>query len=412
MWKAEPWRDTHKSCIEQSQANLEHVRKYHQLTNDTDKAIKAAEGRITTLRALYRFIIIALSLLSSKYAFANNGFGGLTATGLKFSRTDAVEIVEENLLINLDRIEVSYIFRNTTSKEVTGEMIFPLPPLSLGKLGDYTPLLSRVGRDNLVDFTAKVDGLPQEVMIDRIAVIEPEWSDESRPSQAYDSPGRDITAELKKMGLPVSLDQQAVRAAMLPLHKADFDALQAEGAIDSVGTPLWSVVLRYHWKQAFPPGASVHVVESYENYPAGGEFIWVHSLRSSKDDLRFPEQEKQAEFFCITSDDAENIYNALKAVGEYDYGPNSKIVEGGALYSAYVLRTANSWAKPIGKFTLRLDKEDPRNLIFTCAGALKRVGQTSYVLEKEQYAPQGDLYVLVVLPAESWYNREERKSAR
>ena len=352
-------------------------------------------------------------LLSLQSAYANNGFGGLTATGLTFGRTDAVAIVEEDLSIGLDRIEVSYVFRNTSAEAVEGEVIFPLPPLSISSLGDYGPLLTALRKDNLVNFRAEVDGHAQDVVIDRIAVIEPEWSEQSSLSQVYESPGRDVTAELRKMKVPLTLERDAIRAALGNLPNADFEALKASGIVDSVGAPLWSIILRYHWNQTFPPGVSVRVLESYDNYPAGGEFIWLHSLRSPTEDIQFPEQKRRADAFCITSDDAAAIYSALKSGEEYDYGPDAKLVAGGAMYTAYVLRTANSWAKPIGKFTLRLDKGDPRNLVFTCAGELKQVSPTSLVLEKEQYTPTGDLGVVVVIPADSWqdwFEREDRKS--
>ena len=58
-------------------------------------------------------------------ALANDGFGGLSATGLTFGQTDAVAMEEEKLFIGIDKITVDYVFRNTTDKDVTGEVIFP-----------------------------------------------------------------------------------------------------------------------------------------------------------------------------------------------------------------------------------------------------------------------------------------------
>ena len=92
-------------------------------------------------------------------------------------------MVEEDLRIGIDRIAVSYVFRNTSVNDVTGEVIFPLPPISLGSLmnSDFN-LPEDLDRDNLVDFSARVDGVAVAVAVDRIAVIEPEW-DEARPPQ-------------------------------------------------------------------------------------------------------------------------------------------------------------------------------------------------------------------------------------
>ncbi|WP_374330689.1 hypothetical protein [Aestuariivirga sp.] len=44
MWKAERWRDSHGYCVEQTTANLKRVRKYHDLTRQMDKAVKADCG--------------------------------------------------------------------------------------------------------------------------------------------------------------------------------------------------------------------------------------------------------------------------------------------------------------------------------------------------------------------------------
>ena len=62
-------------------------------------------------------------------ALANDGFGGLAATGLTFGQTDAVAMEEEDLFIGIDRIASTMSFATLTSSDVTGEVIFPLPPI-------------------------------------------------------------------------------------------------------------------------------------------------------------------------------------------------------------------------------------------------------------------------------------------
>jgi hypothetical protein len=120
-------------------------------------------------------------------------------------------------------------------------------------------------RENLVGFTATVDGQPVQVRIDRVAVIEAPY-EEGRPLSAqYDTPGRDVTADLARFGLPLTLDVEAVRAALLALPPAVRARVQAAGLAEYYGTegsatePLevwaqWSIVWRYHWTQTFPAG--------------------------------------------------------------------------------------------------------------------------------------------------------------
>ena len=77
-----------------------------------------------------RLLLSALALGSAALpALANDGFGGLSATGLTFGQTDAVEMVQEDLFIGIDKVSVDYVFRNSSDQEVTGEVIFPLPPV-------------------------------------------------------------------------------------------------------------------------------------------------------------------------------------------------------------------------------------------------------------------------------------------
>lgn len=130
-----------------------------------------------------RTLFLALGLACGAWAgqaMANDGFGGLSATGLTFGQTDAVAMVEEDLFIGMDRVAVEYLFRNTTGADVTGEVIFPLPPISIGAqmMSDWN-LPDDRGRDNLVNFTATVNGQPVALAIDRQAVIEAPW-EESR----------------------------------------------------------------------------------------------------------------------------------------------------------------------------------------------------------------------------------------
>lgn len=79
-------------------------------------------------------LTLTLALLAAIPAFANDGFGGLSATGLTFGRTDAVAMEEERLFIGIDRIAVDYTFRNTTDQDVTGEVISPCRPSASGQV--------------------------------------------------------------------------------------------------------------------------------------------------------------------------------------------------------------------------------------------------------------------------------------
>lgn len=345
-------------------------------------------------------VLAGMLALWPTLGLANDGFGGLAATGLTFSQTDAVAMEAEDLSIGIDHIRVAYVFRNTTTRDVTGEVIFPLPPISLAAMTESSwNLPDDLERDNLLAFTATVDGAPVAVAIDRIAVIEPPW-DENRPlNQQYDSPGRDVTAELARFGIPLSVSSDRVQALLMALPPDQQAATAAAGLAEYFypaegGTgapdyvsPLWSVILRYHWTQTFPAGAMVQIVHDYENRPSGGLFGWQDPPQD--DYIRLVEAR-----YCV---DAGTSRAMAKALAQTDESGQSYAM-GMAWNIAYVLRTANSWAGPIGRFRLTLDKGDKGNVISLCADGIRKIGPTTFLMEKTDFAPSRDLEILVVAP--------------
>lgn len=332
-----------------------------------------------------------LVLLGALPAAANDGFGGLSATGLTFGQTEAVAMEEEDLFISIERIAVDYVFRNLTGSDVTGEVIFPLPPVHVGYLIESAwNLPEDPDRENLLGFKAVVDGQEVAVTVDRIAVIEPPWQ-EGRPlSEQYDTPGREVTADLARLGIPLSLNAETVIAAMAaltPEQQAEATALGLAEFAEGYSFPAWSVVLRYHWTQTFPAGQSLRISHEYENRSGGGLFGWSHP----------PEDYMQAvrDQYCIDDGTSRALAKALKQEPE----------DGGEAYSmgmswniAYVLRTANSWAGPIKRFRLTLDKGAAENILSLCAEGITKTGPTTFVMEKTDFVPERDLEILIAQP--------------
>lgn len=342
-----------------------------------------------------RRLLLALALLPLP-ALANDGWGGLTATGLTFGQTDAVAMLSEDLTIGLDQIAVDYTFRNQTAQDVTGEVIFPMPPINLVEIEMSSwNLPEDRGRDNFLAFSATVNGQPQPVTIDRIAVVEDPDAWQRPPQARYDTPGRDITAMLTGMGIPITLDTEAIRAAFARLTPAQLKQLEtasltAYGLFDEndpLPYPTWSIVLRYHWTQTFPAGQDVKVHHAYENRPEGSIFSFEWP----------PTEEYQKSLvtaYCIDPPTGRKIMATLKSGdsdGEYGYW-------GAAYYIRYVLRTANSWAGPIGRFHLTLDKGDPGFALSVCMPGLEKTGPTRFEVTKENWSPPEDLEILLVRP--------------
>jgi hypothetical protein len=343
-----------------------------------------------------RLSLIPLLFLAAP-TLANDGFGGLSATGLTFDQTDAVAMEEERLFLSIDKVAVDYVFRNLTDTDVTGEVIFPLPPV--GVWSGYEAMMNLpedLTQEDLVGFTATVDGQPVQVTIDRIAVVEEGFDEENPPSKQYDNPGRDVTPDLERLGIPLTLDYMAVREVLLSFPPEKRNEVASLGLAEYYeGDPAqnvppdvwgtWAIVTRYHWTQTFPAGKTLAVSHSYTNRPPGGLFYWSDPPEDYQTYLR--------DQYCIDEGTSKALAKTLKNPEGDEFGNY-----GTAWNLSYVLRTANSWAGPIGKFTLTLDKGDPKNVISLCAEGVKKTGPTTFVIEKTDYTPEKDLEVLIVQP--------------
>jgi hypothetical protein len=65
--------------------------------------------------------------------------------------------------------------------------------------------------------------------------------------------------------------------------------------------------------------------------------------------------------------------------------------------TAYILKTANNWNGPIGRFHLTLDKLKPENVLSLCwDGELKKTGPTTFESTLTNFAPTRDIHMLVL----------------
>ena len=326
-------------------------------------------------------------------AFANDGFGGLSASGVQFQEAADVQMLSEDLYLGLDQIRVAYVFRHTGDEDLTGEVIFPLPPINLSGLmeSDFAIPREDLDKENFVGFTATVDGKKIAVKTDRIAVIEEPW-DEKRPlSASYDSPGADVTAKLKANRIPLSLDYEKAVAALKALPQKVKDEFAAGGlaVFDDSGEayPMWSIIERYHWTQTFRAGKDVKIAHSYRSAPPGGIFVW-RDPQGGEDDYIGSLVDK----YCIDKGTQSAIKKALiKSDGDGEAWWN-----GMAYYLDYVLTTANTWSGPIGTFKLTIDKGSPKNVLSLCVDGIKKTGPTTFVVEKKNFTPDADLNLLIV----------------
>ncbi|MGD9950844.1 MAG: DUF4424 family protein [Desulfobulbus sp.] len=325
---------------------------------------------------------------------ANDGFGGLTTTSLQFGHTDQVRMVSEDLFLSAKKVEVRYLFHNDSPETVEGEVIFPLPPISLNDLYNSGFALDEkeLRAQNPVNFTAKINGMSIPVRTDRRAVIEPPYEQRKQAKDGYDAPGKDVTGPLRQFGIPLSLDIEKINTLLADLDAPTQQRLKQLGLVElypgSPPIPLWSVVLRYHWPQRFQAGKDTLIEHSYDPAPPGGIFIWP----AKEKDLDSYQQELIRDY-CIDPPTRKGIVTRLHPPGRGEMAGT-----GMAIFLNYVLTTANTWHGPIGKFHLIIDKGNTNSILSLCVDNIRKTGPTRFEVVQENFSPKTDLRLLFVSP--------------
>ncbi len=130
----------------------------------------------------------------------------------------------------------------------------------------------------------------------------------------------------------------------------------------------------FHWKQKFPAGKIVTV--SHEYQPSGG-FITPKSLTDWG-----KEWQTIVDDYCI-----EPKLNAWIL----EHGQWTDQVH-------YILTTGANWKAPIEHFKLTIQKDTPAQRVSLCAENIKKINDTTFQLEQDNFLPTRDLKVLFINP--------------
>ncbi len=345
-----------------------------------------------------RALILLLGLCClPTFALANDGFGGLSATGLQFGKTDQVRMVREDLFISVKKVVVRYLFHNDGPEDVAGEVIFPLPPISLSDLdnSDFSLGENELAAANPVQFTAQINGMAIPVRIDRIAVVEPPYDQRKEAKDGYDAPGQEVTRLLADFSLPLSIDLAKIKGLLAGFDTRTQKRLQQLGLVElypgQPPIPRWSIIIRYHWPQRFPAGKDTLIEHSYDPAPPGGIFTWP-----AQEKELYPYQQELIRDYCIDLPTRRGIVKRLHPPGRGEMAGT-----GMAVYLNYVLTTANTWHGPIGTFHLTIDKGAENRILSLCMVGIKKIGSTRFEVVRQNYRPTKDLRLLFVSPLEN-----------
>lgn len=321
-----------------------------------------------------------VSLTFAGSATANDTTANLAAGGLVFAKTDAIEMLSEDLYVSADRITVRYAFRNISDAPVTTTVAFPMPDIRIEPYGGDVSIPSD-DPDNPLGFETLIDGESVPMSLEQKAFVD----------------GVEVTATVAALGLPLAPQSEAARIALDALPAESKARVLAEGiAIEDTYdagkgwehhlAPNWTLRAIYHWEQDFPPGETVLVEHGYQ--PSVGGSVATILGQDWADEADIADLRQR---YCIED-------NFLRAVERRTGQSAPGAIAFQERWLDYILVTGANWAKPIGTFRLVVDKGAPENLVSFCASGVEKIGPTTFQVEKRDYVPEEDLRVLILVP--------------
>ena len=317
--------------------------------------------------------LLVAALWAPVAAFADDSSAALAAGGLVFTKQADIRMASEDLFISPKRVKVRYEFVNDGRQDVQTVVAFPLPDIDVREFW-YEPLGTTLDTlPNFMGFALTVDGKKVEAKADERAV----------------QGGRDVTAQVRAAGLPINVIGDTMMKKVDHLAPSLRKSLLAQGLLEGEKEdvhPHWVAKTSFWWHQVFPAGKTVVIEHSYQ--PVTGQSFFGHESLSDKD-----EGPANRKAFCIDASTRAAIDSRIAKLDKS--GVNGAYLE--AYQSEFVLKTANNWKGPIGRFRLTLDKLKPANVLSLCwDGTLKKTGATTFEAARENFAPTRDIKLLVL----------------
>ncbi len=323
-------------------------------------------GDLASVSAVLAVLLLALA----PRALANDGVAGLGVGGLVLQQTDRVRMVSEDLYVSPDRVRVTYRFRPLDDAGLETIVAFPLPPIPVNNRDETVGMAEPPVKNPLdvVRFRVRVDGR-------RIRPL--------MAVRAFTEKG-DITDLLAEYGIrPYDWpDYEAFERRLKALPAEALKKLEEAGAIRRLSPDYmdygWKLQITYFWRQSFPAGRDTRIEHEY--VPIAGQFFYS------------PENDRWAvKRYCIDSGTMRGIRRMIRRQGQDRSFLAATQIE-------YILTTANTWAGPIGRFRLVIDKKRRDSIVTLCWKGLKRISPTRFESVKQDFRPRRDLEILFLAP--------------
>lgn len=312
-------------------------------------------------------------------SLANDSSAELTTGGLVLTHDPAIEMKAEDLYISAKDVRVRYRFANTSAKDVTITVAFPMPDITIEGEDDMISVPTEDPR-NLLGFATTVDGKPV------VAQVE----------QKVFSKGVDRTAYLIAHGIPLAPHLKPTNDILdaLPQARKDEIVKMGLGQIMEYDAgkgwehhlyATWTLKTKYYWRQTFPAGREIVVEHHYKPSVGASAGTSWGAAYFPKD----PQYGAQRRRYCV--DDA-----FLAAIKNTPHRPDVEFVPFTEQRIDYVLTTGANWKAPIGAFRMVIDKGDANSLVSFCGEGVRKIGPTQFEVRHTNYTPTKEVSVLIL----------------
>jgi hypothetical protein len=325
-------------------------------------------------------VLASLALALAPPARSNDSSAELATGGLVLTRSESIEMRSEDLYISMQEIRVSYRFLNTSDRDVTTLVAFPMPPITI-ESPDQNISIPTEDPENILGFETVVEGRRVQAKVEQKAL----------------SRGTDHTALLRSLNVPLAPHLASTGDIMSALPPDRWDELIGLGLAEieeyDVGKgmrkhlgPRWTLQTTYYWEQTFPAGREIRVEHRYR--PSVGAL--VQTSLGEPDAVREEWYGEYQKKYCMDRAFLNAVDRVRKATKTTYGAPFSEH------RIAYILTTGGNWLGPIRDFRLVVDKGEASSLVSFCGEGVKRISPTQFEMRKRDFTPQSELYVLIL----------------
>lgn len=323
-------------------------------------------------------VSLLLALLIAGPVLANDTMAEMKTGGLSYLQSPDIAMEQEDLFISPTEVRVDYVFHNTSDKDVEGVVAFPMPEITGGPDGDMA--LDDRESDNFLGFSVSQDGKPiTPTLQQRVTAIGVDWTEVLLAAKVPMMPYSEKTIAALKF-LPEDLQKQWLSRGLVYI-----DSYDAGKGWQNDLTPLWTLHSTYWWTTKFPAGERVKVSHRYRP-SVGGTVAMTFVADGKPTDTAAVYRQR----YC-TDDDFLKAAARLEKAANAGSGPNYT-----ESWISYILTTGANWNGGIGRFTLTVDKGNPKNLVSFCGKDVKKIGPTTFQMKADDFSPQRDLDILIL----------------